>query len=149
MTEVSFYHLQRTTLEQALPKLLERTLERGANALVFASSSVRVDHLSDALWTYDAASFLPHGSAGDREPERQPVYLTTEEENPNGAEFLYLVDGGQPSFLATFRRVLDLFDGNSDGPVAKARERWKSARAAGFEVTYWKQSDAGRWEKAN
>ena len=149
MTEVSFYHLQLMPLEQALPKLLERTLERGTNALVLAESTERVAHLSDALWTYDAGSFLPHGSADDGAPERQPVFLTTEEENPNGAEFLFLVDGGQPSFLGTFQRVLDLFDGNNDAAVAAARERWKSARTAGFEVTYWKQSEAGRWEKAN
>ena len=149
MTEVSFYHLQRMPLEQALPKLLERTLERGMNALVLAGSPERVDHLSEALWVYDAVSFLPHGSASDGASELQPVYLTTKEENPNGAEFLYLVDGGQPSFLASFQRVLDLFDGNSKEAVAEARQRWKSAQAAGFEVTYWKQSDAGRWEKAN
>ncbi len=149
MTEVSFYHLQRMLLEQALPKLLERTLERGVNALVLAGSPERVNHLNDVLWTYDAGSFLPHGSADDGTPECQPVYLTTEEENPNGAGYLFLVDGGQPSFLGAFQRVVDMFDGNSDEAVAAARERWKSARAAGFEVTYWKQSDAGRWEKAN
>ena len=136
-------------MEQALPKLLERTLERGMKALVLAGSPERVDHLSETLWIYDAVSFLPHGSASDGAPERQPVYLTTKEENPNSAEFLYLVDGGQPSFLASFQRVLDLFDGNSNEAVVEARQRWKSAQAAGFGVTYWKQSDTGRWEKAN
>ncbi|MEK9947154.1 MAG: DNA polymerase III subunit chi [Alphaproteobacteria bacterium] len=149
MTEVSFYHLQRMPLEQALPKLLERTLERGVNALVLAGSTERVSHLNDVLWTYDAGSFLPHGSADEGMPERQPVYLTTEEENPNKAGYLFLVDGGQPGFLGDFQRVVDMFDGNSDEAVAAARERWKSATAAGFEVTYWKQSEAGRWEKAN
>ncbi|CAN0155837.1 unnamed protein product, partial [Laminaria digitata] len=110
MTEVSFYHLQRMPLEQALPKLLERTLERGVNALVLAESAERVAHLNDVLWTYDAGSFLPHGSADDGAPERHSVFLTTEEENPNDAGFLFLVDGGEPSFLGDFHRVLDLFD---------------------------------------
>ena len=149
MTEVSFYHLQRMPLDQVLPKLLERVLERGMQAVVLAGSAERVEHLNDVLWTYDAGSFLPHGSADDGSPERQPVYLTTSEENPNGAGFLCLVDGGQPAFLGSFQRVLDLFDGNDERAVEAARTRWKAAKAAGFEVTYWKQSDAGRWEKAN
>ena len=54
MTEVSFYHLQRMPLDQALPKLLERVLERGMTAVVLAGSTERVDHLNDVLWTYDA-----------------------------------------------------------------------------------------------
>lgn len=149
MTEVSFYHLQRMPLDQALPKLLERVLERGEHAVVLAGSVERVEHLNDVLWTYDAGSFLPHGSADDGSADRQPVYLTTNEENPNDAAFLCLVDGGQPGFLGTFQRVLDLFDGNDESAVEAARTRWKAAKAAGFEVTYWKQSDAGRWEKAN
>ncbi|MDA0367533.1 MAG: DNA polymerase III subunit chi [Proteobacteria bacterium] len=149
MTEVSFYHLQRMPLDQALPKLLERALERGMHAVVLAGSKERIDHLNDVLWTYDPGSFLPHGVADDGAPDRQPIFLTTEEENPNGAGILCLVDGGQPAFLGSFQRVLDLFDGNDEAAVLAARERWKAARTAGFEVTYWKQSDAGRWEKAN
>ena len=32
--EVWFYHLERTSLDQALPELLEKTLARGWKALV-------------------------------------------------------------------------------------------------------------------
>ena len=42
MTEVSFYHLERTALEQALPRLLEKVLERDWRALVVAASMERV-----------------------------------------------------------------------------------------------------------
>ena len=84
MTEIRFYHLQRTTLEAALPPMLEKTLERGQRAVVLAGSDERVEQLTDHLWTYDEGGFLPHGSARDgnaavpadladdrgREPER-------------------------------------------------------------------------------
>lgn len=150
MTEVSFYHLQRMPLEQALPKLLERALERDMRALVVAGSKERVERLNDVLWTYEPGSFLPHGSLDDGAPERQPIFLTTEEENANGARLLFLVDGGgSPAFAGTFDRVLDLFDGNDPAAVEAARERWRQASAAGHQVTYWKQSETGRWEKAN
>ena len=42
-TEVFFYHLESRTLEQVLPALLERSLERGWRAGVQASSVERVE----------------------------------------------------------------------------------------------------------
>ncbi|HTO82001.1 MAG TPA: DNA polymerase III subunit chi, partial [Methylomirabilota bacterium] len=93
MTEVRFYHLQRTTLEAALPPMLEKTLERGQRAVVVAGSPERVEHLTGHLWTYSERGFLPHGSARDGHADRQPVWLTAEDENPNGAQVLFLADG--------------------------------------------------------
>ena len=52
MTEVRFYHLQRSALEQALTKLLEKTLERGWRAVVMAGSEDRVEALNAVLWNY-------------------------------------------------------------------------------------------------
>ena len=34
MTEINFYHLTRSSLEQALPRLLEKTLQAGERAVV-------------------------------------------------------------------------------------------------------------------
>jgi DNA polymerase-3 subunit chi len=107
----------------------------------------RVSALDDALWTYNERSFLPHGTARDGSPEDQPVWLTTEAENPNGATVLVLTDGATGD-VGGWSMVLEMFDGNSDDAVAAARERWKAHKAAGHELTYWKQSDEGKWEKA-
>ena len=65
MTEVWFYHLERTGLEQALPELLEKTLQRGWKALVRAPEAERLEHLDSWLWTYRDESFLPHAPAAD------------------------------------------------------------------------------------
>ncbi|MSO65998.1 MAG: DNA polymerase III subunit chi [Alphaproteobacteria bacterium] len=147
MAEFSFYHLQNAPLDRALPRLLERVVERGLHAVVLAGSNERVEFLNALLWTYDPGSFLPHGSDADGDTGEQPIYLTTKEENPNQATVLVLVDGGGVDFAKGFDRCLDVFDGNDPAAVAGARERWKVARAAGFEVTYWQQSEQGRWEK--
>ena len=116
-------------------------------AVVLAGSTERQEYLNSLLWTYDPDSFLAHGSAGDGNAAQQPIYLTTTEENPNGAKVLVLVDGGNVSFAGTFDRCLDIFDGGDPAAVSAARERWRSAKAAGFDVTYWQQSEQGRWEK--
>ncbi|BCW89643.1 hypothetical protein sos41_28090 [Alphaproteobacteria bacterium SO-S41] len=150
MTEVWFYHLQRETLESALPPLLQKTLERGWRAVVRAGGPERVDALDAHLWTYRTDSFIPHGRRADGFAERQPIYLTADDENPNGAQALFLVDGAQPkdwAALAKLERVILVFDGRDESAVGEARRHWKDAKAAGHGVTYWKQSDAGRWEK--
>lgn len=147
LTEVRFYHLQRRTLEQALPKILEKVLERNWRAVVLAGSPERVDALNQHLWTYDQSSFLPHGSARDGSADQQPVWLTSQDENPNGATVLVLVDGCTSDRLASFELVCDLFDGNDEDAVLAARTRWKSCKAAGHSLTYWQQNDRGGWEK--
>ena len=68
-----------------LPSLLERTLERGWRAVVQSGSAERLEALDLALWTYNDESFLPHGTARDGDPARQPIYLTLDDETQNGA----------------------------------------------------------------
>lgn len=152
MTEVRFYHLQRRTLEQALPKILEKVLERNWRAVVLAGSPERADALNQHLWTYDPASFLPHGGARDGFAADQPVWLTDAErhpdgENPNGATVLILVDGVAGLDLSAYALVCDLFDGRDEEAVMAARDRWKVCKAAGHALTYWQQTERGGWEK--
>jgi DNA polymerase-3 subunit chi len=111
-----------------------------------AGSEERVEHLAALLWTYDDASFLPHGSKRDGDAMRQPIWLTVEDENPNRADMLVLVDGMRSASLAGYRRCLDLFDGRDEASVAAARERWREAKAAGHELTYWQETGSG-WTK--
>lgn len=147
MTDIRFYHLTRTRLEQALPQMLEKTLERGQRALVLASSEDRVEALTAHLWTYRDRGFLPHGSAKDGYAELQPVWLATTDANPNGAQVLFLTDGATSESVDAFDVVAELFDGSDGEAVQAARERWKGYKASGHDVTYWKQDDRGRWEK--
>ncbi len=147
MTEIGFYHLRSSPLEKALPRLLEKVVESGHRALVMAGSPERIAWLDSTLWTYDPASFLPHGTERDGKPERQPIYLTAKAENPNAADVLVLIDGVEPEHLPAFARCLDMFDGGDEVAVEAARRRWKAWKAEGHAVTYWQQADGGRWER--
>ncbi len=148
MTEIGFYHLQREALETALPKLLEKVLARGLRAVVLAGSAERMSALDDRLWTYSREGFLPHGKAGDGFAADQPIYLTTEPENPNGATVLVLVDGVDAEFKDSFARCVDMFDGRDEAAVQAARQRWQAAKAAGHDITYWQQGERGGWTEA-
>lgn len=144
MTDIGFYHLTRTGAERALPQLLNRTLAAGQRAVVRCASTDRVAALDAALW--DSADFLPHGTASDGDAEIQPIWLTADDENPNGAKFLFLLDGADGGDLARYDRVFDLFDGKDEAQVQAARERWRVAKKAGNVLTYWQQGERG-WEK--
>ena len=147
MTEIGFYHLQIAPLERALPKLLEKVLERGMRAVVVAGSEERVEALNTALWTYDQASFLPHGSARDGNAEAQPIWLTVEDENPNGANVLVLTDGTDSPHLDRFERCVLMFDGTDEEALAAARRRWQVYKSAGHKLTYHQQTERGGWEQ--
>ena len=147
MTEIRFYHLTRTSLEAALPQLLEKSLERGWRAVVLAGSAERVEALTQHLWTYDDRAFLPHGSPKDGFADRQPIWLTTEDANPNGAKVAFLVDGAGTERPEGFEIVAEVFDGTDGEAVQAARQRWKAYKSGGYDMTYWKQDDSGRWRK--
>jgi DNA polymerase-3 subunit chi len=147
MTDVGFYHLTATTLEAALPRLLEKVLAAGQRAVVMAGSPERVEALNGQLWTYNPGSFLPHGSKADGSAADQPIWLTDQDENPNGAGVLVLTEGVRSERVGDFARCLDLFDGADAQAVADARMRWTDYKARGFGVTYWQQTSSGGWEK--
>jgi len=149
VTRVGFYHLQRSPLEQALPRILEKALAAGHRVVVMAGSAERVAALDDLLWTYDSASWLPHGTARGGDAAAQPVWITELDENPNGADVLVLTDGVVCGHVGSFTRCLDLFDGNDPAAVEAARRRWVELRDAGLELTYFQQGERGGWvEKA-
>jgi DNA polymerase-3 subunit chi len=149
MTEILFYHLLRQPLERVLPALLEKSLERGWRVVVQAASEERIEALDAHLWTFRDDSFLPHGTWRDTQASEQPVLLTLKDDNPNGAEVRFLIDGVPlPGDSSAYRRIVLIFDGEDADAVAAARERWSAAKAQGFDVTYWQPDEDGRWRKA-
>lgn len=149
MPQADFYHLQKQTLENVLPKLLEKAYATGKRIKVKIGNEERVEFINGILWTYDDQSFIPHGSKKDGFAEDQPVWLTAGDDNPNNAEFLFLVDGALVAAeeAAKYERVFNIFDGNMQSAVEQARAFWKELKAAGFTINYWQQNDAGRWQQ--
>ena len=144
MAEVGFYHLTRTSLADALPRLLARTLSASQRALVVGTTQDGLNTISTALWAGEA--WLPHGSQADGDADLQPIWLSLTTDPANGARYLFLVDGAGANDLSRFDRVFDLFDGTSDTQVAAARDRWRQCKAEGHSLTYWQQGPSG-WQK--
>jgi DNA polymerase III subunit chi len=147
MTEVLFYHLTESTLDEALPALLEKSLERGWRATVQTRSDERRDALDTRLWTFRDDAFLAHGTEAEPHAAEQPVVLTTGEGNANGSQVRFVVDGAEPPDLSGYDRGVIMFDGHDEDQLAAARAQWTALKAAGHQVTYWQQGPDRRWQK--
>ncbi len=148
MSEILFYHMTENRLEDTLPGLLERSLERGWKVVVQTGGEERRDALDAHLWTFRNESFLPHGAEGSGPGESQdhPIWLTAGDDNPNAADVRFLVDGAVAHDLKGYVRTVILFDGHDSEAVTKAREEWKRFKDSDHELTYWQQ-EGGRWIK--
>jgi DNA polymerase-3 subunit chi len=148
MTEILFYQLKGQTLERVLPPLLQKSLERGWRVVVQASSEERIEALDAHLWTFRDDAFLPHGTWRDGEAAAQPVLLTVNDDNPNGATVRFLLEGAPaPAEASIYQRLVLLFDGDDPDALAAARQHWSAAKSAGLKVTYWLADENGRWQR--
>ena len=115
--------------------------------LVVADSQEQADMIDNDLWSATRL-FIPHGTKRDGAAERQPVYITHEEENPNGADVLLLIGKARIDGVASYEKCLLLFDGNDEAQLAQARATWKAYQSAGHEMVYWQQDERGSWKQA-
>jgi DNA polymerase-3 subunit chi len=148
-TEVWFYQLQRRRLDQVLPNLVERVRQRGWRAAIQAATPERLSALDDLLWTYAEDSFLPHGSAKDGDPDLQPVWLTLGDDNANGAQARFLLEGAEaaPFVGQGYERLIVLFDGRDEDFLANARGQWRKLRQSDAILAYWAETEEGGWRK--
>ncbi len=147
MTDIWFYHLERTPLEQALPELLEKVVQKGWRAYVHCHEDDKIEALNSKLWAYAPASFLAHGREGDELAPRQPVLLGTSGQMVNEPQVYVSISPAVFPVLDGLERCLVVFEGGDDEHLAWARAQWKQLKAGGRSLAYWKQSEQGRWEK--
>src|SRR5262249_44770589 len=146
MTEIVFYQLQRPPLERVLPTLIEKSLELGWRVIVQAASEERVEALDAQLWTFRDDSFLPHGTWREAEASEQPILLTLDGDNPNGAAVRFLIDGApMPMGADAYQRIVLIVDGEDPDAGETARQRWSDGKAKGLDVTYWRPGEEGGW----
>lgn len=147
LPEIRFYHLTASSLERALPPLVEKILASGQRTLIKTADEIKMDRLNELLWTFNPNSFLPHGSRKDGNEGQQPIFITDQTENLNQSTILVITDGSLIQTDTTYTRILDMFDGTDIDAVQAARTRWKQYKEKGFTLEYWQQSETGGWVK--
>lgn len=147
MAEILFYHLTESKLDDALPGLVERSVERGWRVVVQSQTDERRDAIDVLLWNWSDVSFIAHGTDQEPHPERQPVLLTTTQDNPNQATVRFLVEGSDIDNASDYERLVVMFDGHDSEQVELARSQWKKFKQDDHNLTYWQQNSDRRWER--
>lgn len=146
MTEILFYHLEQKPLEQVLPILLEKSLQRGWQCAVQVGDETKLTQIDKSLWTYSDESFLPHGVFVEDGENQHPILLCLGVQNPNNAQVRFYVAGAIPTGEGGYERLVFMFDGHNPDAVTAARTAWKTL-SADHDTTYWQQDSNGRWSK--
>ena len=147
MAELWFYHLENASVDEALPELLTKLMERGGRAVVCSQEETRLDHLDSHLWTFREESFRPHGRADAEHVEHPPIVLSDRTDNPNSASMLFCLDGADPGDVSAWDRVVVMFEASDETSLARARALWAAQKKSDIAISYWRQNEMGRWER--
>jgi DNA polymerase-3 subunit chi len=112
-----------------------RTAEK--SVLAYAREPARLARFDAALWIFSALDFVPHVYVDSPLAARTPVLLTLEAavQAPMRDVFLNLDDDVPPGFdalLTRYERLIEVVS-REENDRLRARERFRSYRAAGFE----------------
>jgi len=144
--QVDFYQLSAAPLDRVLPQLAERVVAGGGRLLVVHGDADRLRELDRLLWGYQPDAFLPHARAGEDDDAAQPVLLSTDAKAGNSARNVLIADGLWRDAALGFDRTFHLFD---EEGVEAARTAWRRLKGRdGVERRYWRQDEAGKWERA-
>ena len=147
MTEIRFYHIQKKSAEATVFDLAERALARGHRILIRLRNEADAARLNDFLWTAKPDSFLPHGTAQDGDPAAQPIFLTATSDNPNRSDTVFFMPGCDTAGVENFTLACDILDGRDEDQIAQGRARYRDGKNQGHALSYWQQSDTGKWEQ--
>lgn len=147
MSEVFFYHLTKTTLEIALPKILERALSEKWSIEIRTSANTNLDEISNAIWRGPEESFLPHCLEDHEDLQDYPIVLC---KSPLKDRRDCLMVVGQADLkeneVKNYKRICLIFDAKIEAELSKARKSWKKLSEEGINTAYWAE-DKGRWVK--
>lgn len=125
---------------------MSRALDAAHRVLIWCENEQSQRRISDALWSDNPASFLPHGLAQEPHAAMQPMVLSCVETSVNRPDLLVVTHGAVPDDANAYSKILDIFDGRDEQAVLAARARWKHYKTEGHPLQYIKQQPGGGWK---
>jgi len=128
VTRLELHDLTGSKRAGELTKLVEGLYRARRRVVIWVTDQGRLQILDDYLWTYEKLAFLPHAVwSGGGDQADEPIVLTSEPANPNGAEVLVVGDGLPPGeWAAGFDEVHDLIPPEDAGEERRAFwDRWR------------------------
>lgn len=141
--QIDFYEVMPGNLVPSLVRLLAKIYTSQHKCIFLGPSEELVKALDRALWTFSTREFIPHGDKSLGFSEMQPIYLTSQYENPNNASVLVISGSFEfEQYQNIMDRILFVFENNTD----TAENLFHNLQKNKKNVNYWKQSSKG-WGK--
>lgn len=146
-TLVRFYQLASLPFANALTGIVGKAWQTGLKIGILAANPEQAQWVNDLLWRHPRESFLPHGLWNGPEPEHQPVLISIQPEDINGATLLVLASPETVEKPDRFDMVVDFAPTQDPAALSASRERYRRYRDLGCKLEYWTQDSQGKWEK--
>ena len=138
MTRIDFYSLEPDSRGDRFLlacRLVERIRASDLPILIHCPDGEEARHLDRLLWTFREDSFLPHGLAGQVDPDLTPVLISQNGMPEREGQILLNLSREIPEFLDRFERVCDLVD-QDPAVLSAGRERFRRYRDRGHPLTH-------------
>ncbi len=152
MQQFTLYHTIEGLLYKTACLLVEKSYHTNTKIVILTDDLEAQEFLNKLLWSYSRKQFIPHGSKLDPLPEKQPVYITHEMENPNHASILIIVAPFDieeilktKHFIEHFNRIIIIYDSLDD--LNQLRSAIDELTVATPTIDCYKQTATGAWEK--
>lgn len=139
--EINFYQID-DVLYKSIAGLLVKIIEDKKKALIYSTNLDLINQINEGLWSFSKTKFLPHASFNDNQnPERQPIFITNQEENSNKANFLIMLEKTDDNFLNNFEKIFYFFD---DSNLKESKQLWRYYKKQNINLNFFKKID-GKW----
>ena len=121
-------------------RLLRKAHAAGARVVVCGPAPL-LDQLDEALWTFDALSFVPHvrlraGARPSSPQRRTPLWLVDEIDAVDPRDVLLNLGAEMVDGWESFARVIEIVGADTPSSTA-ARQRWRRyAQRPGVEMVH-------------
>jgi len=131
MTRVEFIKLHKQEKAKHLCELAEEFLAQGKRVLVTVLDENQGVALDRFMWTWKKGAFIPHAcDNGAVDCLDDPVVITCEERNANGARVLVMGKPCSVSFIRQFETVIDFAELYDDDLKIASRKRFAQYKEA-------------------
>lgn len=144
MTQVDFYILNNTKVEQFACLLTEKAFKKGHKIHLLTIDENQTARMDKLLWTYNDQSFLPHiavnEDSNDPQHEAQqtlqketPIHISHDDQSALLSDVLINFRSETPSFYQQFNRVAELVS-NDERQRQAARIQYREYQQRGCTV---------------
>ncbi|AFC70619.1 DNA polymerase III subunit chi [Rickettsia australis] len=152
MQQFSIYQTSGELLLKSILLLIEKCYHSDLKSVILTADADQQEMLNKNLWTYSRKQFIPHGSKLDPHPEKQPIYITDELQNPNNASVLIIISPTAiekilqiKDYVEVFKRIIIITDLPED--LKELTVKINKFTEQENKIDYFTQNLRGTWNK--